>query len=95
VSILTRKKNEKERRIEESCFMGNKEETHEAERNMNMKKKLYNQQGSYGQYSSYSKRERKRERLFTRNIRINVISKSTNLLWAPNRERTWMIMSVR
>jgi hypothetical protein len=45
------------RKVEESCFMGEKEETHEG----NMKKKLYNQQGSYGQCSRYSKRERKKE----------------------------------
>jgi hypothetical protein len=37
--------------------MGNKEETREAESNMKKKKKLYNQQVSYRQYSSYSKRD--------------------------------------
>jgi hypothetical protein len=41
--------------------MGNTEETFEG----NMKKKLYNQQGYYGQYSRYSKRERKKEMVAT------------------------------
>jgi hypothetical protein len=38
-----------------------KEETHQEKCNMK-EKKLYNQQGSYGQYSSYSNRERERKR---------------------------------
>jgi predicted MarR family transcription regulator len=49
------------RKLEDLCFMGNAEEIHKAAHNMKKEKKLYNQQGSYEQYSSYSKRERKRE----------------------------------
>jgi hypothetical protein len=43
--------------------MVNIEETHKC----NMKKKLYNQQGFYGQYIICSKRERERERWLRQN----------------------------